>query len=65
VSFVSEAPGVGVPVIVLGAIVILVAQILISTLRAVFSVALLHFAEDGSALGPFTATEMQSAVRQR
>jgi hypothetical protein len=65
VSFVGDTPGVGIPVIVLGAIVIVIAQILISTLRAVFSVALLHFAEDGSVVDPFTSLELQSAVRIR
>ncbi|MCH9816248.1 MAG: hypothetical protein K0U64_07320 [Actinomycetia bacterium] len=63
VAFLTENLGVGIPVMVIGAVVIICAQILVSTLRAVFSVALLHFAEDGSVQGPFTAAELQSAVR--
>lgn len=53
----------GVPLLTLGVIVMLAAQALISALRAVFSVALLHYAENQQALGPFGAAELQSAVR--
>lgn len=55
----------GIPLAVLGGLLILVGQVLISTLRAVFSVALLHYAEDQQALGPFDAAELQHAVRVR
>ena len=59
----TDKPGIGIPLMVLGGLVILVGQVLISTLRAVFSVALLHYAEDGTVIGPFSDTEMQHAVR--
>ncbi|MFN8126168.1 MAG: DUF6159 family protein [Candidatus Nanopelagicales bacterium] len=58
----AEKYAVGVPLITLGVVVILIAQILISALRAVFSVALLHYAEDGSAIGPFGTDELAAAV---
>lgn len=58
----AEKYAVGVPLITLGVVVILVAQILISALRAVFSVALLYYAEDGQAVGPYDTAELAAAV---
>ena len=53
----------GIPLAAIGIVVILAGQVLISALRAVFSVALLHFAEQGQAIGPYNMGELQSAVR--
>ncbi len=53
----------GVPLLFLGVIVLIVAIVLVSALRAVFSVALLHYAEGGTALGPYGAAELHAAVR--
>ncbi|MDQ1247106.1 MAG: hypothetical protein QG597_1476 [Actinomycetota bacterium] len=54
---------VGVPLIILGIVVLMVASILVSALKAVFSVALLHFAETQQPIGPFSAEQLQSAVK--
>lgn len=61
----SENVAYGIPLGAIGVVVIICAQVLVSALRAVFSVALLHYVEDGSALGPFSTGELQSAVRTR
>lgn len=53
----------GVPVLVVGIVVLILAQVLVSALRAVFSVALLHYAEDGTAIGPYAEAELAGAVR--
>lgn len=55
--------GVGIPVAVLGVIVIIAAQVFVSALRAVFSVALLHYAEAGQGVGPYAAADLAGAVR--
>ncbi len=55
----------GIPLIVLGIVVITISQVLISTLRAVFSVALFHYAEDGDAIGPYNAEQLQRSVHVR
>lgn len=55
----------GVPLVTLGLIIVVVAQVLISALRAVFSVALFHYAEGGQAVGPYSMAELQSSVRVR
>lgn len=62
-AMVADKVALGVPLVTLGVIVLLAAQALISALRAVFSVALLHYAEDQQAIGPFQAAELQAAVR--
>lgn len=56
-------PALGVPLATIGVVVLIVATVLISAMKAIFSVALLHYVEDGSAIGPFDASELQSAVR--
>jgi len=63
ISIMGSTVALGIPLIVIGAVVLVIASILVSTLRAVFSVALLHFAQDGTELGPFTATELSAAVK--
>lgn len=60
---VADKLALGIPLATLGIIVIMLAQVLVSALRAVFAVALLHFAEDGTAIGPFEVQELQAAVR--
>lgn len=62
-AMVADKVALGAPLVTLGVIVLLAAQALISALRAVFSVALLHYAEDQQAIGPFQAAELQAAVR--
>ena len=44
-------------------IVIIAAQVLISAMRAIFSVAMLHYVENGQGFGPFDSEQLQSAVR--
>lgn len=61
----ASTPYVGIPLMILGGLLILIGQVLISTLRAVFSVALLHYAEDGSVIGPFDGAELAHAVRTK
>ncbi len=61
----SGTPAVGVPISTIGVIVVIVATVLISAMKAIFSVAMLHFVEQGAALGPFNADELQSAVKVR
>lgn len=53
----------GVPLLSLGIIVMLLAGLVVSTLKAIFSVALLHWTENGSAIGPFSDEQMQAAVQ--
>ena len=59
----ASKAAIGVPLIVLGIVVLMVASILVSALKAVFSVALLHFAETRQPIGPFSAEQLQSAVK--
>lgn len=59
----SGTPAVGIPLSAIGVIVIIGAQVVISAMRAIFSVAMLHYVEDGQGIGPFGASELQSAVR--
>ena len=61
----AGTPAVGIPLSVIGVVVLIVASVLISAMKAVFSVALLHYVEDGSGFGPFGIDELQSAVRVR
>ncbi len=61
----SGTPAVGVPISALGVIVVIVATVLISAMKAIFSVAMLHYVEQGTALGPFNADELASAVKVR
>ena len=60
---VSGTPAAGVPLSAIGVIVIIAAQVLISAMRAIFSVAMLHYVENGQGFGPFDADQLQSAVR--
>lgn len=61
----NEQVGIGIPLTVLGIVIITISQVLISTLRAVFSVALFHYAEDGEAIGPYEADQLQRSVHVR
>ncbi len=64
-GFVAMAgtPAVGVPLSALGVIVVIAAQVVISAMRAIFSVAMLHYVEEQQGFGPFEAAALQSAVR--
>lgn len=53
----------GIPLATIGVLVFIAAQVLVSAMRAIFSVAMLHYVEDGSVVGPFGADELQQAVR--
>jgi hypothetical protein len=53
----------GIPLVVIGVIVMILAGLVVSTLKAVFAVALLHWTEDKAAIGPFTNEQLQSAVK--
>ena len=59
---IGGTPAAGIPVASIGIIVIIAAQVLISAMRAIFSVALLHYVEHGEGYGPFGAQELQAAV---
>ncbi len=59
----SGTPAAGVPLSAIGVIVIIAAQVLISAMRAIFSVAMLHYVENGQGFGPFDSDQLQSAVR--
>lgn len=61
----AGTPALGIPISTIGVIVVILASILISAMKAVFSVALLRYVEEGTAVGPFSADELQSAVRVR
>ena len=41
----------------------LLATLVVSTLKVIFAVALLHWTEDRSVLGPFTDEQFQGAVK--
>ncbi len=59
----SGTPAAGIPLAAIGVIVIIAAQVLISAMRAIFSVAMLHYVESGEGYGPFGQQELQTAVR--
>ncbi len=59
----AGTPAVGVPISAVGVIVVILAQVVISAMRAIFSVAMLHYVEDRQGFGPFDAAALQSAVR--
>jgi hypothetical protein len=60
---IAGTPAAGIPISAIGVIVIIAAQVLISAMRAIFSVAMLHFVETQEGFGPFGAQELQTAVR--
>lgn len=62
---IAGTPALGVPIATLGVIVIIAASVLINAMKAIFSVALLHYVEGAQSFGPFSAEELQSAVRVR
>ena len=51
------------PLATIGVVVVIVASVLISAMKAIFSVALLHYVENGAVIGPFDTDQLQSAVR--
>lgn len=53
----------GIPLLSIGIIVVLLATLVVSTLKVIFAVALLHWTEDRSVLGPFTDEQFQGAVK--
>lgn len=55
----------GISVAVLGAIALIVAQVISSAIRNVFAVALFNWATNGEAIGPFQSDELQGAIRVR
>jgi len=59
----AGTPAIGVPLSAVGVIVVIAAQVVISAMRAIFSVAMLHYVEGRQGLGPFDAAALQSAVR--
>jgi Family of unknown function (DUF6159) len=66
-GFIAAAgtPAVGVPLSALGVIVVIAASVLINAMKAIFSVALLHYVEGAQGFGPFSTEDLQSAVRVR
>lgn len=62
---IAGTPALGVPLATIGVIVIIAASVLINAMKAIFSVALLHYVEGSGALGPFNEQELHSAVRVR
>lgn len=60
---IAGTPALGVPIATVGVIVIIAASVLINAMKAIFSVALLHYAEGSGPVGPFSTEELQSAVR--
>ncbi len=61
----SGTPAVGIPLSALGVIVVIAASVLINAMKAIFSVALLHYVEGAQGFGPFSTEDLQSAVRVR
>lgn len=53
----------GIPLLGIGIIVVLLASLVVSTLKVIFAVALLHWTEDRSAIGPFSDEQLQGAVK--
>lgn len=53
----------GIPLLTVGIIVVLLAGLVVSTLKVIFAVALLHWTEDGSAIGPFNDEQLKGAVK--
>lgn len=62
---ISDQIALGGTLVAIGIVVIVLAQVLISTLRAVFSVSLFHFADEGQAVGPYSTGQLQAAVRSK
>ena len=61
----SNLWAVGVPLVVIGAIVVAIGLLLLATLRGIFSVVLFRFAKDGVIEGGFTEEELVGAVRTK
>lgn len=59
----SGGAAIGIPLAIIGFIVFFAAQLLLATLRGVFSVALYRYASGDEVLGGFEAAQLQSAVR--
>lgn len=55
----------GIPLLAIGVVVMILAGLIVSTLKVVFAVALLHWTEDRTVLGPFTNEQLQTAVRAK
>jgi hypothetical protein len=51
--------------VVVGVVILAVAMLLSRALSGIFGVALYRYALDGQAVGGFTATELESAVRTK
>lgn len=53
----------GIPLLSIGIIVVLLAALVVSTLKVIFAVALLHWTEDRSVIGPFSNEQLEGAVK--
>jgi hypothetical protein len=62
IAFAGSAAA-GIPLATIGVIIVILGSVLISAMKAIFSVALLHYVEQGTAIGPFSSEELQSAVK--
>jgi hypothetical protein len=61
----SSASFAGALLIVIGGLILAIAALIAKALSGIFGVALYRYALDGEALGPFTAEELESAVRTK
>src|SRR5829696_4654505 len=62
---IEAAPAAGVALLVLAGLVLIAAVLIGSTLNAIFRVALYRFATEGTTLGGFTGTDLESAFRPK
>lgn len=59
---VFDRPAIGIPLLLIGVILLTIGSLLYNTVRGVFSVVLYRFLKDGQAMPGFTAEELQQAV---
>ncbi len=58
----NDNPATGLPLILVGVILLVLAALLLSTVRGVFSVVMYRFVKDGAVLGGFSGKQLEAAV---
>ncbi len=59
---VNDNPSIGLPLILIGVILMVLGSLLFNTVRGVFAVVMYRYLKDGSTLGGFSATQLEAAV---
>lgn len=62
---IAANPAIGLPLLFLGGVVLIAAQVIYSAIRNIFAVALFHYAKAGEGIGPFNTEELAGAIKTR